>query len=373
MILDKEENSKEQIKEHLVQLEYNHDDDEEDYDFDDNLESSVFIKKLNSDDEEDDTKDHYEEFNITNSSPTNLGRPKHFKQIVLVLCLFSLIIMKAFLFSLFVPTMYSQIIKDKYPNNTVSENKSIASHYKSITDASPFLVVFICGSIVGVLSDRYGRKKIFIGSITLLAIDATCTLISYYSNNLYIFLIAHTICGLQGCTAPTILSYISDITTKEERPKVFAFSGVSIGVAIIVGPLLASLSMQISTPAPLYIVYILVIVGYVIIFFLKESIHLRSEEDKLKAKTTKKTLNPFKSIKKLFTSSGYVAFVTCLFIVYSFISEDIMTTMYFYTEIRYGWGPKENSLNIAFMGGVIIIYSTFVLPIILKYLCKYIN
>ncbi|KAF2070732.1 hypothetical protein CYY_007947 [Polysphondylium violaceum] len=333
----------------------------------DDDEHSLWIKNKDYLDQEDEDEfdDQYDNINSVKAA-TSIGRPKYFKDIILVFCLWSVMVMSAFIFSLFIPTMYSQYANYKHPNNTPQENQAIATHMKSITDASPLLMVFVFGPLIGVLSDKYGRKKIFMLNLTLLAIDVTCALISYKSENLVLFFIGHTVCGLTGANSAVVLSFISDLTTKEERPRVFAISGIALGTGIVIGPLMGGFAMKISTSAPLYLVYILVIIGFILLFFMKESTLLRSEEDKLKAKSAKKTINPFKSIIKLFGSSKYVAFVTCLYIVFSFTVEDVLTTMYYYTALRYGWGPVENSYNIAFLGAMVIIYSVFLLPMAIR-------
>ncbi|KAF2070734.1 hypothetical protein CYY_007949 [Polysphondylium violaceum] len=294
------------------------------------------------------------------------GRPRHLKNILCSFGLLSTYIMFIFIYSVFIPTMYSIYTSKKFPNNTIAENLAYATHLKSISDATPYVMVFVFGPLVGVLSDKFGRKKTLFISFVCVALDITCALISFKSNNLILFYLGHTIFGIAGCIPATLLSSISDITSLEERSKIFTFLGAPMGMGIIVGPLLGALSMKINILVPIYIVYILVILSFVLIFVMDEPTQLRSEEDKLKAKSAKKTINPFKSMKKLFGSSKYVAFVTCLYIVFSFTVEDVVTTMYYYTQLRYGWGPTQNAYNIAFLGVIVILYSVFVLPMAIR-------
>jgi len=293
-------------------------------------------------------------------------KPRHLRTIICLFGLLSTYIMSVFVYSVFVPTMYSIYADKKHPNDTTQEKQAYATHLKSISDATPYVMVFLFSPLAGVISDKIGRKKVLFMALVCVALDITSGLISYKMNNLIIFYMGHTVFGVAGCVPSIILSSISDITTIEERSKIFTFLGAPMGLGIIAGPLLGGLSISKNIVAPLFIGYILVGISLILILIMEEPTKLRSEEDRMKSKNTKKSINPFKSMKKLFTSSKYVAFVTCLFVVFSFTVEDVITTMYYYTNLRYGWTALQNAYNIAFLGVMVILYSTLVLPQAIK-------
>ncbi|KAF2070733.1 hypothetical protein CYY_007948 [Polysphondylium violaceum] len=301
-----------------------------------------------------------------NSNKSISSRPKYLKDILLIYFILTFFLMYNILFAIFIPGMFTNYVNFKYPNLSEKEIQSKSSHLKSIADAAPLCMVFFFGPLLGGLSDKYGRKKILLFQIILIAIDVSSAFISFKTNSIIFFYIGHTICGLTGCVGSTILSSISDLTTIEERPKVFSWGGVAMGVGFIGGPLLSALAMKLNVLAPIYFIYFTIAVMLVLLYLLKESIYL-GEKGKAIVKTT---FNPFKAIARLFKSSLFVALVAGLYVIFAFASDDLLSTMYYYTEVRYNWSPEKNAYYIAYLGVVIVVYSSLIIPFALKYLSE---
>lgn len=294
------------------------------------------------------------------------SRPKHLKDIILVYLFYSTYIIGAFVYSFFIPNMLQNYVATKHPDFTKEQVLSMASHYKSFSDCAPYIMTFLCGPLIGVLSDKFGRKKIFCLVLFSQACDVSLALTSYKLNNLAFFYAGHLIFGITNTLAPSILSYVADITTIQERPKIYAMAGAPIGLGIVLGPIAGSLTIKISLMAPLIFVYGVICTAGTICFFLKESTDLRSEEQKEKIKAAKKTINPFLLIRKLFQQSKYVVFLTLLYVTFSFSSTDVISTYFMYTQIRYDWKPSYNGYFISYLGFMVMCYSGLVIPQVLK-------
>ncbi len=92
----------------------------------------------------------------------------------------------------------------------------------------------------GMLSDRIGRRPvIFIG----LLLFAAGSLVAAYSQSIYGVTLGRALQGT-GAIASVVLALAADVTREEQRSKVMAMLGVSIGmafaVALVAGPILAS-------------------------------------------------------------------------------------------------------------------------------------
>lgn len=115
-------------------------------------------------------------------------------------------------------------------------------------DATPFLIGLAIGVYgltqatfqipLGLMSDRFGRKKIIIGGLLVFAIGSV---IAALSDNIYSIILGRAIQGM-GAIAAATMALAADLTEENNRAKVMASIGMTIGiafaVAMVVGPIL---------------------------------------------------------------------------------------------------------------------------------------
>lgn len=92
---------------------------------------------------------------------------------------------------------------------------------------------------LGWLSDRLGRKPVMLGGLALFALGSV---VAALADSVYLVTLGRVLQGA-GAIAGAILAFAADVTREEQRPKVMAIIGASIGLsfaaAMILGPLLA--------------------------------------------------------------------------------------------------------------------------------------
>jgi predicted MFS family arabinose efflux permease/copper chaperone CopZ len=94
----------------------------------------------------------------------------------------------------------------------------------------------------GLMSDRFGRKKI----ITLgLLLFVTGSVVAAMSTTIYGIILGRALQG-SGAVAAAIMALAADLTLEQNRTKIMATIGISIGIsfgiAMVIGPLLASVA-----------------------------------------------------------------------------------------------------------------------------------
>ena len=92
---------------------------------------------------------------------------------------------------------------------------------------------------MGMLSDRFGRRRIIVIGLLLFALGSV---IAALAESVYMVTLGRAIQGT-GAIASAVLALAADLTRDEQRPKVMAVIGMCIGVsfslALVFGPMLA--------------------------------------------------------------------------------------------------------------------------------------
>jgi MFS family permease len=107
--------------------------------------------------------------------------------------------------------------------------------------ASMFVVQLVASPPWGSLSDRVGRKPIF---LFCTALSACSWLVYGMSTNLWLILLSRVLAGLAAANVVVGQAYLADITSEDERSGVMGRVGAAISSGLILGP---AIGMQIAT------------------------------------------------------------------------------------------------------------------------------
>lgn len=97
---------------------------------------------------------------------------------------------------------------------------------------------FFSGPLLGVLSDRHGRKKVLLGSLVLTLTGYLVFALGIYLKSVPLLFVSRTIYGIGGGNISVIQSAIADISDDKSRTKNFGLIGVAFGIGFIIGPAL---------------------------------------------------------------------------------------------------------------------------------------
>src|SRR5947209_17629703 len=104
--------------------------------------------------------------------------------------------------------------------------------------------------LLGVLSDKYGRRPIILLSNLGLGLDYIVMALAPTMSWLFI---GRIVSGLTSSSIPTAMAYIADVTPKEKRAAAFAMIGVAFGVGFILGPAIGGPLGDISPRLPFWV------------------------------------------------------------------------------------------------------------------------
>ncbi|KAK5580654.1 hypothetical protein RB653_000677 [Dictyostelium firmibasis] len=295
---------------------------------------------------------------------------KYKKDLILVLLMMTFMIMADLVYALFIPNVFLNYVRINFPDETDIQTK--ATYYKSFSDSIPYISMFCFGALAGVLSDKYGRKLMFYYGSVVVILDMISCYVTIKTNNLYYYYVVHGFAGTYNVSLAAVYSYIADISEEHQVPFLYSMVGVSLGLGIVLGPVISVVStihetIQQQQQLPMTTLYIacgLVASTLFIIPFLKESLTIAKENNKIRV--TKSSSNPFKLIKMIFSANGYVALVIVLYTLISYTQQDVFSTYYYHNELVYNWSGNDNSYYMGGIGILMIIWSLVLIPLLLK-------
>lgn len=128
------------------------------------------------------------------------------------------------------------------------------------------LAQFIFSPLVGILSDRIGRKPLLIIGLVLYSLSEV---IFALTNQLWLLDVSRIIGGLSAAAyIPTAMAMAADITTTSQRAKVIGWISAAFSGGLILGPGIGGVLANISYKTPFWVASILGLVALVVLLTL---------------------------------------------------------------------------------------------------------
>jgi len=204
------------------------------------------------------------------------------------------------------------------------------------------LMQFAFSPLLGVLSDRFGRRRVLLISLTGLGLDYV--LMALAPNLIWLF-VGRVLSGITAATYSTASAYIADVTPPERRAASFGYIGAAWGVGFVVGPALAGLLGEFDLRWPFWGAALLTLANALYGFFvLPESL-----PPGRRAAFSWQRANPLGALALIRGRRGLAGLFSMqalrLTAHYSLPSVFVL-----YTSYRYGWSVLQVSLTLAFVG-----------------------
>jgi DHA1 family tetracycline resistance protein-like MFS transporter len=213
------------------------------------------------------------------------------------------------------------------------------------------LLQFVCGPLMGNLSDRFGRRPVLIFSMLAFAVDYF--LMAMAPTLAWLFL-GRAVAGIAGASYGPANAYLADITPPEKRAASFGLMGAAFGLGFILGPAIGGLLGGYGTRAPFYAAAALgalnVIYGY---FFLPESL----PQDRRRAFSLKRA-NPLGTLMTFAKYPGVLTIVLAM-LLWQIAHQVYPATWSFYAIAKFDWSPQMIGWSLAWSGMTMAIIQAF--------------
>jgi len=211
------------------------------------------------------------------------------------------------------------------------------------------LMQFFCSPILGLLSDRYGRRPVILISIFGLGIDYLFMAMAPTLAWLFVGRIVH---GVTAASFSTASAYIADITPPEQRAKSFGLIGAAWSVGFVIGPALGGWLGEIDLRLPFYVAAALALANWLYgLLILPESLPPEKREKRFDWKKA----NPIGSLTLLRSHRDLMGLATLMLLFH--LAHYVLPAIFvLYTGHRYGWSMTEIGLMLTVTGilGIIV-------------------
>lgn len=237
---------------------------------------------------------------------------------------------------------------------------SIAGRYAGVIAASYAFMQFIFAPIMGVLSDRFGRRPVILVSLFGLGIDF---LIQGFATSIGWLFAGRILAGVMGANFTTANAYIADVSTDDTRARNFGFMGMMFGLGFTIGPAIGGLLGDWSPRLPFFVSAGLALVNWLYGYFvLPESL-----PPEKRASLSFREANPFSSIMRL-GAYPIVAGLAIVFMCKSLAQRGLENVWVLYTSYRYDWDTTTNGMALGLVGiCAIVVQGGLVRPVVKRF------
>src|SRR5205823_7740641 len=203
------------------------------------------------------------------------------------------------------------------------------------------LMQFVFSPLLGVLSDRFGRRPIILLSNLGLGLDYIVMATAPTLNWLFL---GRIISGITASSIPTAMAYIADVTPREKRAGAFGLIGAAFGIGFTFGPVVGGLVGNTNPRMAFLVASAFSLANWLYgFFFVPESL----PKDKRKEFSWRRA-NPVGSLILLRSHPDLWKLATIQFLAY--VSHEIFAIWALYAMYLFAWCPRSIGTSLFVVG-----------------------
>ena len=217
--------------------------------------------------------------------------------------------------------------------------------------------------ITGKLSDRFGRKPLFL--LSQLSTLAGFLLLGFATTAI-LLIVARLTDGLLGSNMTVSQAYISDITEPRHRTRVYGYSSGVFGAGLIFGPFIGGVLSRIDYSVPMFFAAAVTLVSIVLVLlFLPETV--TEKPDKLSLGFD--DVIPVNDVKR-FAKTPNVRNSLLMLFIYNAAFFLFISNFGLLAEAQFHVGADQVGFYMAWIGILRVIIQTFLIARILRALTE---
>ena len=223
------------------------------------------------------------------------------------------------------------------------------------------LMQLIFSPVLGMLSDRFGRRPVIILSNLGTGLDY---FVMALAPTIWWLFLGRVIAGMTTSSITTAYAYITDVTTRENRAQAMGMVGAAFGIGFIVGPAIGGVLGNIDPRLPFWVCAGMSLVNALYGFFvLPESL----KADHRQSRFAWERANPFGALKMLRSHPELTKLAIINFIEY--VAHEVLPVIFtLYVMYRYKWNLAQVGWSLAVVGLSIALVQTVVMRPAIRWL-----
>lgn len=247
----------------------------------------------------------------------------------------------------------------KLISDFLNGNTARASEYIGLFTTTWAFMQFVFAPVLGLLSDRFGRRPVILLSNFGLALDYFVMALAPTISWLFL---GRILSGLTSASIPTATAYISDVTAPEKRSKAFGMLGAAFGAGFILGPAVGGWLGMHNPRLPFWLAGVCSLMNFCYgLFVLPESLPVERRQPRLQWKNA----NPLGALRLLRSHAELLGLATVNFLGY--VVHEIYVTVYvLYVIYQFAWNPRMIGISLAIIGVASMVSYSIVGPVVAR-------
>ncbi len=220
------------------------------------------------------------------------------------------------------------------------------------------LMQFFCSPLLGMLSDRIGRRPVILVSNAVTVVDYA---IMALAPNLWWLFAGRILSGIATSNMSAASAYIADVTPPEKRAAAFGILGSAFGLGFVLGPAIGGIVGNVNPRLTFWAAALFALINTLYgLFVLPESLPRERRTPKLQWRRA----NPIGSLRLLRSHHELWGLACVNFITY--LAHEVLPNVWvIYCIAAFGWSTGSIGLTLALVGTIAAInQATMIGPVV---------
>lgn len=221
------------------------------------------------------------------------------------------------------------------------------------------LMQFVFAPVLGVLSDRYGRRPVLLLSLAGTTVDY---LVMAFTPHLWLLFAGRAVAGLTAANTAVAIAYIADITPEAERARRYGLFHAFFGAGFVLGPVIGGALGDVSVRDPFLAAAALNGANLLLALSMLPESHQPA-----RTPIDWRALNPFVPLRWALTFRALVPLLA-VFLLISLVGQTYTTVWVLFVEDRFGWTGTEVGLSLGTFGALVALAQGFAVGPVTRWL-----